>query len=167
MRIELSCLTLLAALCASVDANEPQTLSARIDGATFLSDDDSILLVPLTHTFTLNAATAGASSYPPPKTPVDRLSITCKAFTPGQTLKLVGKDFASSACQATFSKGPRGSGANPDEYSLDKGSADTLFEITAAHDKVIEGRFEFHLKNAAGKALTVSDGRFVVEDRQL
>lgn len=169
MRMTLPCLVMLATLCGSVCANadEPQSLSAKVDGASFVSDDDSILLVPLPHTFTLNAATAGASSYPPPKSPIDHLSITCKAFTAGQTMKLVSKDFASSACLAQFEKGSAISGQPADPYTLDKDSPDTLFEITAAHGKVIEGRFQFHMKNAAGKTLTISDGHFVAEDRQL
>lgn len=169
MRMTLSLLALLAALCGSVraDADEPQSLSAKVDGASFVSDNDSILLVPLPNSFTLQAATAGASSYPPPKTPVDHLSITCDVFTAGQTMKLVSKDFASNACFAHFEKGSVNSGPSVDEYTLDKHNPDTLFEITAAHGKVIEGRFQFHMKNAAGKTLTIEDGHFVAEDRQL
>jgi hypothetical protein len=32
---------------------------------------------------------------------------------------------------------------------------------------VIEGRFELHMKNKAGKGLAITGGRFVAEDRQL
>jgi hypothetical protein len=154
-------------LTASASANEPQSLTAKIDGAAFAGDDDTILLVPLKDTFTFQAATAGAAAYPPPKTPIDRLSITCTAFTPGQPMKLGNKEFASSACRATFSKGASGAGKDDDEYSLDKAGAGILFEITASHGKVIEGRFAFPMKNKAGKMLTISDGHFVAEDRQL
>ncbi|MEO7325955.1 MAG: hypothetical protein ABIW82_14115 [Dokdonella sp.] len=169
MRMTRRCLALLATLCGSVCAyaDEPQSLSAKVDGASFVSDDHSILLVPLPNTFTLKAATAGASSYPPPKTPIDHLSITCDAFTAGQTMKWVSKDFASNACFAHFEKGSANSGPSVDEYTIDKDNPDTLFEITAAHGKVIEGRFQFHMKNAAGKTLTIEDGHFVAQDRQL
>ena len=74
---------------------------------------------------------------------------------------------ANSACTATFSKAAREAGKAAEEYSLDKGNAATLFEITATHGKVIEGRFEFHMSNKAGHALLVSSGAIVVEDRQL
>jgi hypothetical protein len=161
----LLCVALCLAGCAN--ANEPQSLTAKVDGAAFAGDDDTILLVPLKDTFTLQAATAGAAGYPPPKTPIDRLSITCTAFTPGQAMKLGAKEFAASVCRATFAKGAREAGKEDDEYSLDKSAAGILFEITASHGKVIEGRFAFPMKNKAGKALTISDGHFVAEDRQL
>jgi hypothetical protein len=160
----LFCIALFAGGCAN--AKETQWLTAKVDGAAFAGDDDTILLVPLQGTFTLQAATAGAAAYPPPKTPIDRLSITCDAFTPGQPMTLGAKDFASSQCRATFIKGAA-AGTEGDEYSLDKAGAGILFEITASHGKVIEGRFAFPMKNKAGKALTLSDGHFVAEDRQL
>jgi hypothetical protein len=160
----LFCIAIFAAAYAI--ANEPQSLSAKVDGAAFAGDDDTILLVPLKGTFTLQAATAGAAAYPPPKTPIDRLSITCDAFTPGQPMTLGAKDFASSQCRATFIKGAA-AGAEGDEYSLDKTGAGILFEITSSRGKVIEGRFAFPMKNKAGKTLTLSDGHFVAEDRQL
>ncbi len=160
----LLCVGILAACCAN--ANEPQSLTMKVDGAAFAGDDDTILLVPLKDTFTLQAATAGAAAYPPPKTPIDRLSITCDAYRPGQTMTLGAKDFDSSQCRATFSKGAAG-GAEGDEYTLDKSGAGILFEITASHGKVIEGRFAFPMKNKSGKALSLSDGHFVAEDRQL
>ena len=169
MRLILPCITLLALLCGSfgVRAKQPQSLSATVNGAHFAGDDDTILLVPLPGTFTLMAATAGAASYPPLKTPIDRLSITCKGFARGQTLRLDSKDFANSVCNATFQKAAQEAGRDADEYSLDKGSSDSLFEITAAHDSVIEGRFTFPMTNKAGKKLTLTDGHFVAEDRQL
>lgn len=160
----LLCLAILHAAAAGAD--EPQSLTAKVDGAAFAADDHTILLVPLKGTFTLQAATAGAAAYPPPKTPIDRLSITCDAFTPGQPMTLGAKDFASSDCRATFVKGAA-AGAEGDEYALDKSGAGILFEITVSHGKVIEGRFAFPMKNKAGKALTLSDGHFVAEDRQL
>ena len=169
MRPLLPCLTVLAAVCmiSGMHANEPQALSAKIDGAAFAADDDTILLVPLPHTFVLQAATAGAAAYPPPKTPIDRLSITCTMYTPGQPVKLTSKDFSSATCNATFSKAAREAGKAATEYVLDKDSPVTLFEITAAHDKVIEGRFAFHMKSKAGAALAITEGHFVAEDRQL
>jgi len=54
------CITLLAT--ASAWANETQSLTAKIDGAAFAADDNTILLVPLKGTFTLQAATAGAAA---------------------------------------------------------------------------------------------------------
>ncbi len=169
MRAIRSCFTLFAIVCISggAHAGTPQSLSAKIDGAAFAGDDDTILLVPLPNTFSLMASTAGAAAYPPPKTPIDRLSITCTMYTPGQSFKLTSKDFAAAACNATFSKAARAPGEKATEYALDKDSTATLFEITAAHDKVIEGRFAFRLKSERGETLTISDGHFVAEDRQL
>ena len=169
MRLILPCITLLALLCASfgAHADQPQSLSATVNGTRFAGDDDTILLVPLPGTFTLIASTAGAAAYPPPKTPIDRLSITCTGFTRGHTLKLDSKDFANSACNATFQKAAQEAGRDADEYSLYKGSGDSLFEITTAHDNVIEGRFQFTMTNKAGRKLTLTDGHFVAEDRQL
>ncbi|MEO7323995.1 MAG: hypothetical protein ABIW82_04125 [Dokdonella sp.] len=42
-----------------------------------------------------------------------------------------------------------------------------MLDITAAHDKVIRGRFEIHLTNKAGPPLAVSSGAFVDGNRQL
>jgi len=153
--------------CAAT-AGEPQSLGAKVDGTAYAGDDDTINFVPLpSGAFSLGAATAGAASWPPPKTPIDRLSIVCRGFEPGRPLKLGSAEFANSSCDATFSKGASEAGKAADDYSLDKDSPATLFEITAAHGKVIEGRFELHLKNKAGKALAITDGHFVAEDRQL
>lgn len=165
--LTLSLLAIALSVASTASANDPQSLTAKVDGAAFAGDDDTILLLPLKGTFTLQAATAGAASYPPPKTPIDRLSITCTAFTPGQPIKLGRQEFASSECRATFTKGARNAGKEDDEYSLDKTGAGILFEITASHGKVIEGRFAFPMKNKAGESLAISDGRFMAEDRQL
>jgi hypothetical protein len=157
-------------LAASIvtDASEPQSLRASVEGVAFAGDDDTINFVPLpSGAFSLGAATAGAAAWPPPKTPIDRLSITCRGFEAGKALKLGSKEFDSSSCDATFSRGAGEAGKDADDYALDKSSAATLFEITAAHGSVIEGRFELHLKNKAGKALAITDGHFVAEDRQL
>jgi hypothetical protein len=173
MRIHGDCLLPLAALLMlsasiSAGANEPQSLGAKVDGAAYAGDDDTILFVPLpSGAFSLGAATAGAASWPPPKTPINRLSIVCRGFEAGKTLKLGSKEFDNSSCDATFGKGASEAGKDADDYALDKNSTATLFEITAARGKVIEGRFELHLKNKAGKALAITDGRFVAEDRQL
>lgn len=168
MRTILPCLTLLSLFCIAAGAKEPQSLSATVDGDRFAGDDHTILLVPLpSGEFSLQAATAGAASYPPPKTPVDRLSIMCQGYAPGKAMKLGSKEFATSGCNATFTKAAAEAGKEAEEYSLDKRNPDTLFEVTAAHGKVSEGRFEFHMTNKAGKALVVSGGAFVIEDRQL
>jgi hypothetical protein len=168
MRTILSCLAMFSMVCASVGANEPQSLSATIDGNRFAGDDDTILLVPLpSGPFTLNAATAGAASYPSPKTPIDRLSIMCRGYAPGKLMKLGSKDFDNAACNVTLTKAAKEPGKDAQEYSLDKRSPATVFEITAAHGKVIEGRFGFHLVDKAGHTLVISDGTFVAEDRQL
>ena len=149
-------------------ASEPQSLRALVDNVAFAGDDDTIQFVPLpSGAFSLGAATAGAASWPPPKTPINRLSIVCRGFEAGKTLKLGSKEFDNSSCDATFGKGASEAGKDADDYALDKNSTATLFEITAAHGKVIEGRFELHLKNKAGKVLAITAGRFVAEDRQL
>ena len=157
-------LLMLGASAAAI-ANEPQSLTATVDDKAFAGDDDTITLVPLpSGAFSLSVATAGAASWPPPKTPIDRLAIVCRGFEPGKLLKLGKAEFGNSSCDATFSKGEA---QGSDEYALDKDSSATLFEITATHGKVIEGRFELHMKNKAGKGLAITGGRFVAEDRQL
>lgn len=167
MRHALFVVSLLGALAAGqARADEPQSLSAQVDGKAFVSDDDDILLVPVMGTFTLSASTAGAASWPPPKTPIDRVTITCKAESLAQPLKLTAKEFAAPVCRASFEQGrPPGMDQSGVVYELDK-SRDILFEITAVRGKVIEGRFAFTMKNDSGKALAISDGRFVAEDRQ-
>lgn len=165
MRIRPLALLAAALFCAGAQADQPQSLTAKIDGAAFAGDDDTIVLVPLpSGAFTLNAATAGAAGWPPPKTPIQRLSIVCEGYAPGRPFKLGSADFARSSCDATLR---RESGKDVDEYAFDKASPANAFEVTAAHGKVIEGRFELHFKDKAGRAVVVGDGRFVAEDRQL
>lgn len=166
--IKLFCsVIILAAAPFASQAETVQSLQATIDGKAFVSDDDSITLIPVSGSFTLVALTAGASSWPPPKTPIDRLSIVCDGYKEGQTLVVDAADFDRSLCNVTFTVGHRGMGEAPDaEYRLDKSFADNRFEITAAHGKTIEGRFSFQLKDAAGKTLALTDGRFVAEDQQ-
>ncbi|HET8942662.1 MAG TPA: hypothetical protein VFN13_11825 [Rudaea sp.] len=149
-------------------ADEVQSLSANINGTAFVSDDDGILLVPLRDSFTLSADTQGASAYPPPKTRIDHLAIMCRNYPPGQTFKLTASDFADSNCHVNFKQGVSNNGGLPArEYALDKSSADNTFEITQAHGKVIEGRFSFRLKDSSGNALSISEGKFKAQDRQL
>lgn len=150
-----------------VVAETVQSLSARVDGQPFVSDHDSITLIPVSDSFTLVALTAGATSWPPPKTPVDRLSIVCRPFAAGQALVLDNEAFAHSGCSVTFARGHRGMGQAPDaEYQLDKSFAGNRFEVVRASGKVIEGTFTFQLRDAGGATLSISDGRFVAEDQQ-
>ncbi|MEO8802344.1 MAG: hypothetical protein ABI304_11695 [Rudaea sp.] len=51
------------------------------------------------------------------------------------------------------------------EYASDKACADNVVEITAAHGNVIEGRFNFHMKDSVGSVMTVCDGKFKAEAR--
>lgn len=162
-----SILLVVAVPSMAVQAQTVQSLQATVDGKSFVSDDDSINLIPVKDDFTLVALTAGASAWPPPKTPVDRLAIVCDGYQEGQPLVLAASDFDRSLCNVTFSIGHRGMGQAPDaEYQLDKSFADNRFEITSAKGKVIEGRFVFRLKDASGKTVLVEDGRFLAEDRQ-
>jgi hypothetical protein len=162
---------LLAFVCSSAIAGEPQTLSAQIDGAAFVSDDDSITLVPVGNSggsFSLSAATQGASAYPPPKTPVDRLSIICSGLEPGKPVKRDSKYFSRAECDVRLAKGVKVMGGEPDaEYKLDKAHPGNMFEIETAVGKRYTGRFSFRLIDAQGAAHLVTDGKFVVEDRQL
>ena len=164
--------SLFALACISfgttATADEVQSLSADINGTAFVSDNDSIVLVPLSNSFTLSADTQGASAYPPPKNRIDHLAIMCRNYPPGQVFKLDAKDFADSNCHVSFKQGVSNNAGMPaQEYALDKTSADNLFEITAAHGKVIEGRFSFRLKDSVGMVLTIANGKFKAEDRQL
>ncbi len=162
-----STMLLIVLPTAVVQAETVQSLQATVDGKSFVSDDDSINLIPVKDDFTLVALTAGASDWPPPKPPVDRLAIVCDGYQEGQPLVLAASDFDRSLCNVTFSVGHRGMGQAPDdEYQLDKSFADNRFEITSAKGKVIEGRFVFRLKDASGKTVMVEDGRFLAEDRQ-
>ncbi len=149
-------------------AQTTQSLSAQIGDIAFQSGDEEITLVPVDESFSLSASTAGAASWPPPKTRVDRLSITCDGFKNGQTLVLDHKAFDRSTCSVSFFKGDKPMGGEPEAtYQLDKDSVDNRFEITRADGKVYEGRFQFQLKDASGTPIKVSNGRFVIEDRQL
>jgi hypothetical protein len=169
MRLARYLATAAIMVCTVSSAEEPQSLSALVDGARFAGDNHTILLVPLpSGEFTLNVATAGAASWPPPKTPIERLSVVCKGYAPGKTFKLGSADFGgTSNCYARFIKESAEPGKDADEYSLDKAHPTISFEVTAAHGKVIEGSFQMRLANKAGKVLTITDGRFVAEDRQL
>lgn len=164
----LSSIALLVAVASfPVVAETTQSLSAQIDGKPFASDDDSITLIPVRDTFTLVALTAGASGWPPPSTPVDRLSIVCKPFTAGVPFVLDSVAFANSFCMVSFARGHRGMGRDPDaQYELDKGFAGNRFEVARASGKVIEGTFAFQLRSADGATLSITDGRFVAEDEQ-
>jgi len=159
--------SLLPALAPPAAADQPQALSADIGGQPFVSDDDGIMLIPIGETFTLSATTAGASTYPPPKTRIDRLSITCDGYAPDRSFSLSAEALSRSTCDVGFTVGRKPYGEDPDaEFRLDKNSPDNRFEVTAARGKVIEGRFTFRLKDAKGTPLTIENGRFVAEDRQ-
>lgn len=163
------CFVLAALAAASVtQADEPQSLTAEVGDIAFQSGDSEITLVPIGETFSLGASTLGAAAWPPPKTRIDRLSITCDGFEDGKPLTLDHKAFERSVCDVTFEKGtkPMG-GAAEAEYRLDKSSADNRFEITRANGKVYEGTFAFRLKDGKGSAIAIKNGRFKAEDRQL
>ncbi len=81
--------------------------------------------------------------------------------------KLGNKDVAHAACPATFSKAAREAREGAEERSLDKDNPATLHDITAAHDKVVKGRFELHLTKKAGQPMVVSRGASVAWNRQL
>lgn len=165
--------TLLFALACSfaASAGEPQSLSARIDSAAFVSDDEGITLVPIGDaggSFSLSAVTQGASAYPPPKTPVDRLSIICSGLVAGKPVKLDSGNFSRAECDVRFVKGVKTMGGDPDaEYTLDKDHAGNVFEIESAVGKRYTGRFSFRLIDAKGAAHLVTEGKFAAEDRQL
>lgn len=172
MRIPFRRIALLVLLAAgvTVQAAETQSLSAKIDGASFVSDDDGITLVPLGNSsgsFSLSATTAGGSAYPPPKTPIDRLSVVCSGLDVGKPLRLDSKSFGSAECDVRFYKGVKPMGGDADaEYKLDKQHAGNSFEVQSVAGKVYAGRFSFRLLDAAGAAHAV-EGEFKAEDRQL
>ena len=149
-------------------AATPQNLSATIDGNKFESDDDGILyLMPTTGVLNLSASTKGASAYPPPKTPIDRLSVICRGFD-GKPVKFIAKDFGNHGCEARFIKGQSKVpfGEPEAEYDSRYGKNNT-FEVTSVKGKVIEGKFHFEMKEKKPKAaLVVIDGTFNAEDRQ-
>lgn len=161
-------LLVLALFVADTHAQVPQTLVATIGDEKFVSDDSNINLVPAAGSFTLMAATAGADAYPPPKTPIDRLSIICNGYADGKATTYASKEWGPDLCQVNFIKGDKPMGGEPDAtYKLDKSASDNLLEITSATGKVIEGRFHFTLKGEKGEKMRVSDGSFKAEDRQL
>ena len=162
------CLAFALLAASPARAGEQQSLTAQVGGVAFESGDDEIQLVPIGDKFSLSASTKGAAAWPPPKTRVDRLSITCDGFADGKPLVLDHKAFERSVCDVTFQKGTKSMGGAPDaEYKLDKGSTDNRFEITRANGKVYEGTFTFRLKDEHGSAVAVTNGRFRMEDRQL
>jgi hypothetical protein len=165
----LACLTFAACIVtAVVHAETPQSFTAQVGDIALESGDAEITLVPISGHFSLSASTRGASAYPPPKTRIDRLSIVCDGFTDGKAMQLDHRSFERSVCDVTFDKGAKPMGGSPEaSYRLDKDSADNRFEITAASGKVYEGTFNFRLKDSQGTAISVTQGRFKVEDRQL
>ena len=161
------CLAFALLAASTAHAGEQQSLTAQVGDVAFESGDDEIQLVPIGDKFSLSASTKGAAAWPPPKTRVDRLSITCDGFADGKPLVLDHKAFERSVCDVTFQKGTKSMGGAPDaEYKLDKGSTDNRFEITRANGKVYEGTFTFRLKDEHGSAVAVTNGRFRMEDRQ-
>ncbi len=158
----------LAQPLAAQAEKTPQRLSATVDGKLFESDDDGILyLIPRNGVLNLMASTKGASAYPPPKTPVDKLSINCNNFD-GKPVKFAFAKSGSRSCEVSFSKGvskkPFG---DPDaEYRIVDGN--NQLEITSVKGKVIEGTFSFELVEVKSKAkMTITGGTFKAEDRQL
>jgi len=161
---------LFAATVATVvvHAETPQSFTAQVGDIALDSGDAEITLVPIGHSFSLSASTRGASAYPPPKTRIDRLSIVCDGFTEGKPLLLDHLTFERSTCEVTFDKGTKPMGGPPDAtWHLDKNSAENRFEITAVSGKVYEGTFGFRLKDGQGNTISVTQGRFKAEDRQL
>ena len=146
----------------------PQRLSATVDGKLFESDDDGILyLIPINGVLNLMASTKGAAAYPPPKTPVDKLSINCKSFD-GKPVKFSFPKSGSKSCEITYTKGvsTKPFGDPQAEYRLADG--DNQFEITSVKGKVIEGTFSFEMVDVKTKAkMTITGGTFKAEDRQL
>jgi len=169
MKILTACFALAAiASPSAARASEQQTLTAQVGDIAFESGDDEITLVPVGDKFSLGASTRGAAAWPPPKTRVDRLSITCDGFEDGKPLMLDHKAFERSVCDVTFQKGTKSMGGTPEAvYKLDKDSAENRFEITRANGKVYEGTFTFRLKDDKGGVIEVKNGKFMVEDRQL
>lgn len=146
----------------------PQSLSATVGGKLFESDDDGILyLVPTKGVLNLIASTKGAAAYPPPKTPIDKLSINCSNFD-GKPVKFVFAKSGSRSCEITFTKGvsPKPFGEPEAEYKLVDGK--NQLEVTSVKGKVIEGTFSFELVNVKTKTkMAITGGTFKAEDRQL
>lgn len=158
-------LSLAAPLAAQ--AKTPQQFAASIEGKSFESDDDGILyLIPIKGTFNLMASTKGAAAYPPPKTPVDRFSITCRHFD-GKPVKYIAKDFGSNGCEVRFEKGVSKTPFGDPAAQYEAIDGNNSIEITAVKGKVIEGKFSLDLKDKKTKArLVISNGSFIAEDRQ-
>ncbi len=166
-----SLLPLALALLASgsfAQADEPQSFVAQVGDIAFASGDAEITLVPIGSAFSLSASTKGASAWPPPKTRIDRLAITCDGFENGKPLVLDHKAFERSTCDVRFDKGSKPMGGSPEaSWELDKDATENRFEITRANGKVYEGTFTFRLKDGNGGTVAVSNGHFKAEDRQL
>ena len=146
----------------------PQRLSATADGKLFKSDDDGILyLIPTRGVLNLIASTKGAAAYPPPKTPVDKLSINCSNYD-GKPVKFTFANSGSRSCEISFTKGvsQKPFGEPVAEYRMVDGK--NQLEITSVKGKVIEGTFSFELVEVKTKAkMTITGGTFKAEDRQL
>lgn len=155
------------ALHTAARADTPQNLSAKIGGKPFESDDAGILyLMPTKSTLNLIAGTKGASAYPPPATPTDRLSINCRGFE-AKPVKYVAKDFGNHGCEVKFVQGEsrKPFGDPQAEYRIAPGN--NVLEITSVKGKVIEGKFSFEMVEVKTKAkLAITDGTFKAEDRQ-
>ncbi|MBK6321405.1 MAG: hypothetical protein IPF38_04055 [Burkholderiales bacterium] len=149
-------------------ADTPQRLSATVDGKLFESDDDGIMyLMPTKGVLNLIASTKGASAYPPPKTPVDKLSINCSNFD-GKPVKFIFAKSGSRSCEISFTQGvsQKPFGEPVAEYRMVDGK--NQLEITSVNGKVIEGTFSFEFMNVKTKAkMVITDGKFKAEDRQL
>ncbi len=164
-------LTLAAALAGLVlpvaAQAETQRLSATVDGKPFEGDDDTILyLVPTKGVLNLIASSKGAAAYPPPKTPVDKLSINCRNYD-GKPVKFTFAGSGSRSCEVSFVKGvsKQPFGEPQANYRLADGK--NQLEITSVKGKVIEGSFSFDLVEVKTKAkLSITGGSFKAEDRQ-
>lgn len=165
--VVISMLAACVAMSLPALAVTTQNLSATIDGKKFESDDAGILyLMPTKNGFNLIAGTKGASAYPPPKTPTDRLSFNCRNFE-GRPRKYTARDFGSSGCEVTFVRGESKVpfGAPDAEYRHTGGN--NAFEITAVNGKVIEGKFSLEMVEIKTRAkIKITDGVFKAEDRQ-
>jgi hypothetical protein len=114
MKITTACFVLTAlASFSTARASEPQTLTAQVGDVAFESGDDEITLVPIGDKFSLGASTQGAAAWPPPKTRIDRLSITCDGFADGKPLVLDHKAFERSVCDVHFEEGRNRWAARP------------------------------------------------------
>lgn len=153
---------------AALADKTPQSLRATVDGKPFEGDDDTIMyLVPTKGVLNLMASTKGAAAYPPPKTPVDKLSINCRNYD-GKPVKFTFANSGSRSCEVTFTKGvsQKPFGDPQAEYRMVDGN--NQLEITSVKGKVIEGTFSFELVEVKTKAkMTITGGTFKAEDRQL